>query len=124
MRHTTKGQDRRSVESEISAVKTSKEANEKQEEINETDCKCAVKEKEIRLLAKTHGMQSQRSARALLRGTFSSAKNRHLALVVFLSAIESAKHNHRKRVMLKKDLEPALQLVRGISEAALLLASS
>ena len=98
-----------------------KKTNKKQEETNGTECKRAVKDKELCLLAKTYGMQSQRSARALVRGTFFSARDRHLAIMVFLSAIESAKRNHRKRVMLKKDVEPALQLVRRVSEAAMLV---
>ena len=55
-----------------------------------------------------------------MRGTFPFAKQRALALAVFLAAIESAKQNGRKRVMLKKDVEPALIAVKGVISVLML----
>ena len=81
------------------------------------DSKRAIKDKELRSLAKMRGLQSQRAARAIVRGTFPCAKQRALALAVFLAAIESAAQNGRKRVMLKKDVEPALIAAKGAISA-------
>ncbi len=80
----------------------------------------AIRDKDLRDLTKSHGMQSQRAARAIVRGTFPFAKQRALALAVFLAAIESAKQNGRKRVMLKKDVEPALIVAKGVISVLML----
>jgi len=88
---TTKGKERASaaapnVENETRPV-AKKTSNEKQEEINETDSKRAVKDKELCLLAKTHVTQSQRSARALVLSCKRKAPGK--SWCSFFSAIES-----------------------------------
>ena len=52
----------------------------------------AVKDKELRAMAKERDMRSAKTARSLLRGTFCKPEHREIALALWLTSIETAKN--------------------------------
>ncbi len=74
----------------------------------------AIRIKEMFEMAKAHGLQSAKPARALIKATFPRPDQHALAVLVMKTALEATSNQQRKRVLVR-DVEPLISLLSVLS---------
>ncbi len=74
----------------------------------------SIRIKEMFEMAKAHGLQSAKPARALIKATFPRPDQHALAVLVMRTALEATSNQQRKRVLVR-DVEPLIALLSVLS---------
>ncbi len=74
----------------------------------------SIRIKEMFEMAKAHGLQSAKPARALIKATFPRPDQHALAVLVMKTALEATSNQQRKRVLVR-DVEPLISLLSVLS---------
>ena len=79
----------------------------------------AIKDRELRSLAKVREVRSAKAARALVRGAFPKPEHRQLAIVLWLTGIDSARSSKPSRqTVLLRDVEPLIAIGKTVLSLA------